>query len=358
MRFVPGRSVTAELSATVKTGSDEIRTETFVRVDRTQSSTNNSDRHHRRHRHRRLAAPGDPFLPGLQSVTDPDLASRLLKQLGIDPSGISSRTRSYRPEPRAVIEFRTPRDRVFAKVVRPARVAELQRLHTSLAGQAPIPISLGWSETSGVAMLQALDGYPLRSAIENGANPLPSPESLLDLLATLETPRVRAMRPSLVERAATHAGFLSTILPDTRSACRPSHDPSRRWQTQNSRGPSTATPLVSDPRQRWPNRRTGRHRHRQCGQGTDDLANLLAHLAAVASARPDVAANVKSYGIDLTSTFDSVTDPRQLRLRVSAALLGYAGGPFRVQEAHWRNATEDRIQAAEEWLDAAKATPL
>ena len=359
VRFVPGRSVTAELSATVKTGSDEIRTETFVasiglRVPPTTAivTTGGTD----------IAVwrlPADPFLPGLQSVTDPDLASRLLKQLGIDPSGITLRMRSYRPGRRAVVEFRTPRDRVFAKVVRPARVAELQRLHTSLAGQAPIPISLGWSETSGVAMLQALDGYPLRSAIENGANPLPSPGSLLDLLATLETPPVRAMRPSLVERAATHAAFLSTIFPDTQ----------QRVQTV-----ARSIAEMADTEQ--PRTIHGDFHSSQimvndgsivglvdidtvsAGERTDDLANLLAHLAAVASARPDVAANVKSYGIDLTSTFDSVTDPRQLRLRVSAALLGYAGGPFRVQEAHWRNATEDRIQAAEEWLDAAKATPL
>ena len=89
VRFVPGRSVTAELSATVKTGSDEIRTETFVasiglRVPPTTAivTTGGTD----------IAVwrlPADPFLPGLQSVTDPDLASRLLKQLGIDPSGIT-----------------------------------------------------------------------------------------------------------------------------------------------------------------------------------------------------------------------------------------------------------------------------
>ncbi len=208
-------------------------------------------------------------------------------------------------------------------------------------------------------MLQALDGYPLRSAIENGANPLPSPRSLLDLLATLETPPVRAMRPSLVERAATHAAFLSTIFPDTQ----------QRVQTV-----ARSIAEMADTEQ--PRTIHGDFHSSQimvndgsivglvdidtvsAGERTDDLANLLAHLAAVASARPDIAANVKSYGIDLTSTFDSVADPRQLRFRVSAALLGYTGGPFRVQEAHWRNSTEDRIQAAEEWLDAAKATPL
>ena len=359
VRFVPGRSVTAQLSATVKTDSDEIRTDTFVasiglRVPPTTAivTAGGTD----------IAIwrlPADPFLPGLRSVTDPDLASRLLEQLGIDPSGITSRTRAYRPGRRAVVELRTPQDRVFAKVVRPARVAELQRLHTSLAGQAPIPASLGWSETSGIALLQALDGRPLRSAIENGENPLPSPGSLLDLLAALETPPVRASRPSLVERAATHAAFLSTILPDTQprvqTVTRSIAEMADTEQPRTIHGDFHSSQIMVDdgsiaglvdidtvsP-----------------GERTDDLANLLAHLAAVASARPDVATNVKSYGIDLISTFDSVADPRQLRLRVSAALLGYAGGPFRVQGTQWRDATVERIRAAEEWLDAAKAIPL
>lgn len=358
VRFVPGQSVIAQLSANVETNSDEVRTDTFVvsiglRVAPgtaivTAGGTDIAI----------WRLPDDPFLPGLRSVSDPELASRLLEQLGIDPAGIALRRRAYRPGRRAVVELRTPRDRVFAKVVRPERVAELQRLHTSLAGRAPIPTSLGWSEASGVALLQALDGRPLRSAIEGGENPLPSPRSLVDLLDTLEVPRAGNHRPSLVDRAASHAAFLSTICPDVQPRVRTlaqsiaemaDSEPSRTihgdfHSSQIILSGGSITGLVDIDTV-------------SSGERTDDLANLLAHLAAVASARPEVATNVTSYAIDLISTFDTITDPRQLRLRVSAALLGYAGGPFRVQEPRWRDATEERIQAAEQWLDAAKAIP-
>ena len=359
VRFVPGRSVVAQLSATVKTGSDEIRTDTFVASIGLRVAPGTAIVTVGGIDIAIWRLPADPFLPGLRSVTVPELASRLLEQLGIDPTGITLRRRAYRPGRRAVMELRTPRDRVFAKVVRPARVAELQRLHTSLAGRAPIPTSLGWSETSGIALLQALDGRPLRRAIEDGQKPLPSPGSLIELLATVEIPTNGRTRPSLLERAANHAALVSTICPDlqprvqtlTRSIAEMAdtetpqtiHGDFHSSQIMVSGGSITGLVDIDTV---------------GSGERTDDLANLLAHLAALASARPAIANNVTGYGVDLASAFDAVTDPRQLRLRVAAALLGYAGGPFRVQETQWREATAKRIQVAEQWLDAAKAFPM
>jgi len=165
------------------------------------------------------------------------------------------------------------------------------------------------------------------------------------------------MRPGLVERAADHAAFVSTIYPDLQprvqtlaraiaemgdtETSRTIHGDFHSSQIMVSSGSITGLVDIDTV---------------SPGERTDDLANLLAHLAALASARPTIANNVTSYGVDLAGTFDAVTDPRQLRLRVAAALLGYAGGPFRVQETQWREATGERIPAAEQWLDAATAT--
>lgn len=357
VRFVPGKSVVVQFSATVKTGSDEVRTDTFVasiglRVGSgtaivTAGGTDVAI----------WRFPADPFLPGLRSVTDPERAGRLLEQLGIDPTGLILRRRAYRPGRRAVMELRTPHDRVFAKVVRPERVATLQHVHTSLARRAPIPTSLGWSETSGIALLQGLNGRPLRGVIEDGEKPLPSPGSLIDLLATIEIPPNGSRRPGLVERAASHAAFVGTICPNLQPRAqtlargidemadtetpRTIHGDFHASQIMVSSGSITGLVDIDTV---------------TSGERTDDLANLLAHLAALATARPANANNITSYGVELAGTFDAATDPRQLRLRVAAALLGYAGGPFRVQETQWREATEKRIQAAEQWLEAAAAT--
>jgi Ser/Thr protein kinase RdoA (MazF antagonist) len=197
----------------------------------------------------------------------------------------------------------------------------------------------------------------LRGVIEDGEKPLPSPGSLIDLLATIEIPPNGSRRPGLVERAADHAAFVSTICPNLQPRAqtlargidemadtetpRTIHGDFHASQIMVSSGSITGLVDIDTV---------------TSGERTDDLANLLAHLAALATARPAIANNITSYGVELAGTFDAATDPRQLRLRVAAALLGYAGGPFRVQETQWREATEKRIQAAEQWLEAATAT--
>ena len=45
---------------------------------------------------------------------------------------------------------------------------------------------------------------------------------------------------------------------------------------------------------------------------------------------------MSSCGREPTAAFDSVVDPRELRIRVSVVILGYANEPFRVQEPDWR----------------------
>lgn len=358
VRFIPGRSVVAQFSATVTIDGEETQPATFVASigRRVASGTAIVSSGGTNVAIWRL--PSDPFLPGLRSVSSPDLAGNFLEQLGVSATGIAVRRRTYRPGRRAVIELRTHLDRVFAKVVRPTQIAELQRLHTSLAGQAPIPVSLGWTETSGIAMLQALEGHPLRGVVENGEDTLPSPSSLIDLLGTLEAAQgLDKPRPSLIDRVTEHATFISTVYPElqprVQDLARSIEDMATPERQRTIHGDFHSSQIMVRG-----DTITGLVDIDTVGSGerTDDLANLLAHLAAIATANPSVADVVTTYGAKLTNGFDLVTKPRQLRLRVAAALLGYAGGPFRVQEPDWRNATDDRVKIAEQWFDTASAT--
>lgn len=356
VRFVPGRAVVVQYSTRVSARGQEPRAETFVastgQIVPSETSIVSADG-------TAVAiwrASADPFLPGLRSVSSPDLAGRLLEQLGIDATEVTLRRRAYRPGRRAVVEVRTPSERVFAKVVRPNRVADLQRAHTSLASRAPIPASLGWSKASGIAMLQGLTGRSLTEAVSNGEDSLPSVADLLDLLDPLQhADGGDRKRPSLVQRVAGHADFIATIIPElsirahrlaqsieemaTPETKRTIHGDFHASQIMVNR--TTVTGLVDIDT-------VG------SGEHTDDMANFLAHLDALASAKPSFADRTKSFGADITRGFDATTDPRQLRLRVAAALLGYAGGPFRVQEQEWRAATEARVGQAEDWLAAAR----
>lgn len=355
VRFVPGRLVVVQYSGSVSTDRGASRAETFVAStgqivpDGTSIVSSNGIE---------VAvwrAQADPFLPGLRSVSSPDLAGRLLEQLGIDATGLTLRRRAYRPGRRAVMELGTPSDSVFAKVVRPNRVADLQRVHTSLARRAPIPASLGWSEPSGLAMLQTLEGSPLREAVTDGEGSLPTSADFIDLLEPLQHAVTGTrQRPTLVERAVGHADFIGTIIPELSSSAHRLAQSIEQMATPEPRrtihGDFHASQIMF-------NRTTitGLVDIDTVGSGehTDDLANFLAHLDALASARPRSADRIAQYEADLIRGFDAIADPRQLRLRVAAALLGYAGGPFRVQEQEWRTATEERVKRAEHWLAAA-----
>ena len=66
-------------------------------------------------------------------------------------------TRSYRPRHRAVIEVLAPPNRIFLKLVRPARIELLQRLHAVVADHVPVPHTLGWSADLGIVVLE--DGH-------------------------------------------------------------------------------------------------------------------------------------------------------------------------------------------------------
>ena len=90
------------------------------------------------------------------------------------------------------------------------------------------------------------------------------------------------------------------------------------------------------------------------GSRSDDLGMLLAHLAALSLTTPNRRA-VERYGSELMDVFDRTVDPRSLRATVAAALLGFATGPFRVQQPTWPAQTEQRIALAEQWATSAAA---
>ena len=89
------------------------------------------------------------------------------------------------------------------------------------------------------------------------------------------------------------------------------------------------------------------------GHRSDDLATLLAHLDMVAMDSPRGAA-VRAYGSSVARVFDRIADPGLLRRKVAAAILGFATGPFWIQQPGWPRATQRRLMRAEAWLDAAE----
>lgn len=299
--------------------------------------------------------PNDPFLPGLTTAGNRDRVQHLLEQLGVKTDSVRLRTRAYRPGRRAVVEVKSPQARVFVKVVRPARVASLQRIHTSMTDSIQIPKSLGWSNSEGIVVLQAMPGKTLRKAVEGGTKRLPTAghlASILDVVPPVESRPVAGARG----RAGDHGRLLGAVLPDEAERINDvvaalSAEPVARDDVPVHGDFHASQVLVRNQAI------LGLIDVDTVGMGlrSHDFGNFLGHLATLGLISP-ARKNVHRYGAELLETFDQMVDPRQLRLDVAAAVFGLATGPFRVFEKQWPAQTMRRIALAEEWIASAAAT--
>lgn len=357
IRYVPSESVTAQCEAKVKWDSGSTTTETLVTMSGLPLPKNTPVVEAEGFSVAVWRYPNDPFLPGLAAGADPERVRRLLASLGAPADEVRLRRRAYRPARRAVIEAITPRARIFLKIVRPRNVASLQEKHTAMSDHVPVPHSYGWSEELGLIALQAMPGKTLRKAIETGTRRLPAWQQLVALLASLHEPSgdparvsgpaaqvsrhaalLTAVAPALAERINGVAGAVQAV---TAGPAAPVHGDFHSSQVI-VKGTEVVGLLDVDTA--------------GTGQRADDLAGVLGHLATLGlmSRRRKT---FNRYGADLISGFDSQSDPRDLRLRTAAVVLGLATGPFRVQQPGWLAETERRVALAESWIESASALP-
>ena len=299
--------------------------------------------------------PRDPFLPGLEAAADPSRVNKLLADLGSPQLGTKLRRRAYRPGRRAVIEAVSPSARLFIKVVRPDRIAKIQRKHVSLAGHVPVPHSYGWSAELGLITLQAMAGKTLRSVLESGSRRLPETGQILGLLDSLPMPDDADVVNGPVAVAPGHAQLLKAIAPDL------ADDVDGIVDAVGAAEDEAPVPVHGDFHSSQILVRgadiVGLVDVDSAGAGirTDDLAGLLGHLATL-SLTSAKRKSMTGYGATLIEEFDNQTDPRSLRLRTAAVILGLATGPFRVQEDVWPAATKRRIELAMQWVDMAESS--
>ncbi|GAA1854618.1 phosphotransferase family protein [Microbacterium koreense] len=89
--------------------------------------------------------PADPHLPALAPAAFSGAVRELLVRLGIVDTGDPVMV-AYRPGRRAVLRVPSPREDVWVKVVRPARVAAIVACHSAFADAGiPVPRLYGWS---------------------------------------------------------------------------------------------------------------------------------------------------------------------------------------------------------------------
>ena len=356
VRYVPERSVVIQYRAQLAWG-DHQSTETLVAASGLNVPPSTPIVEVDQTRIAIWRYPRDPFLPGLEAASDPGRINQLLTDLGSPQSDTRLRRRAYRPARRAVIEAVSPSARIFVKVVKPDRVADIQAKHVMLAGHVPVPHSYGWSADLGLIALQAMSGKTLRRVLESGSRRLPDPGQITNLLDSLpaQTTDDNTVKGPIAS-ASSHARLLKTIAPGSAA------EVDEIVETINRTENEISTPVHGDL-----------HSSQilvqdanivglvdvdtaGIGQRADDLAGLLGHLATLALTSSK-RKTMTDYAAALISEFEKRTDPREIRLRTAAVILGLATGPFRMQRSAWLPATNRRIKLAKRWAGSASNPP-
>jgi aminoglycoside phosphotransferase len=158
--------------------------------------------------------PSDPALPALRTVTDVASTAAVLGRLGISGTPTVVEVVSYRPGRRAVVRVDSGPQRLFLKVVEPAKAESISERHELFrVSGLPVPRLLGWS-SDGVVAMSGLPGVEAQYAvgrIQNHGAFLDQLEFLCSLLEVV--PAVNTARPSLFNRLDWYVDRLSERLP-------------------------------------------------------------------------------------------------------------------------------------------------
>jgi AcrR family transcriptional regulator len=295
--------------------------------------------------------PFDPILADLTTMVTPHLAATHLRDLVGAPLHLD--VVAYRPTERAVIRVRGSRREIYVKVVAPASVATIVRRHAALC-DAGIPVPPVLRSGTGWIAMEALTGTTLRDRLKLGTDPLPPPERVRELLASLATVHLDDVAPvrSRLDDAPHHAAMLAAVMPEARHRLdamieRLSEPVTPRLTTTVHGDLHEAQLVVGDTAI------TGLLDIDDVGSGDplDDVATLVGHLRFRAATTGND--RVGCYAEHVRRVFARGHDERDVDLHIAGVLVGLATGPFRIQQPNWGATTRQVLDLVEHHLDAA-----
>jgi aminoglycoside phosphotransferase len=307
----------------------------------------------------------DPALPALQIVEDPTRVADLFSAHGVALARAPRIVvRAYRPAQRAVLEVSDGRSRWFVKVVKPAAVAGLRLRHDLLAARLPVPRVL--AETAdGMLVLTEASGMLLRDRLigntASGFAALPSPAELEQLLDDLPEDLLRLpSHRSVLQRVHDSARVLGICAQSDPTvsavlAVELASEANRLVDQVLAASPGPAethvpvhgdfyhNQLLSDGSQV-----TGVLDVDTAGPGerADDWATLIAYLSVLGMSHLPA----RQYCSEVLAYAERRVDPRVLRRRTAAVVLGLASAPFRARLVDWPSHAASRLALAREWL--------
>ncbi len=282
--------------------------------------------------------PFDPVLTGLGTAVTPVGVASVLD---VDHRDIRLDVVAYRPTERAVVCVTDVAGDVssYLKIVPPSEAAAIARRHEALvAAGVPAPRVIASDDTLGVLVLEPIVGPTLRELIKSGDDGWVEPDEFDRLAdrfagAQLGGPAL----PSRLDDGILHARMLGTVLPKLRgrldeladrfeAAFVPAADSTIHGDLHEAQliVRDSAIVGVLDIDDAGP------------GAAIDDRANVIARLLFRTTLDRTGRPELLHYADRIRSASLTRFDPAQLDLHTSAALVGLATGPFRVQGPNWR----------------------
>lgn len=293
--------------------------------------------------------PADPRLPGLAAACDPN---QVKGWDAVGPGLARLDLLGYRPLRRAVLRASGPEGDVFAKVLRPERVQHLV-VRQQLFAEAGLTPALVGRPAPGVLLTPAAPGVPLATLLAGHAEP-PTPAALVGLLDRLPAGLADLeRRPAWAERLDFHAATARQRLPDRAGRVDAVVGVIQRVLDTAPVGPLVPTHgdfyeanvfadgdrlSLIDVDNAGPGRRE------------DDLACILAHVAALPTLSPGHYAHLPALLDAWTDDFSARVHPAALAARVAAVLLSLVTGGAGDQAVH-------RLDLAEEWARRSMREP-
>ena len=282
--------------------------------------------------------PFDPVLAGLATFVTPVGVASLLD---MDHHDIRLDVVAYRPTERAVVRVTTTGGNVvcYLKVVAPGETAAIADRHAALvAAGVPAPQVSASDESVGVLVLEPLVGSTLRELIKSGDHGWVGPDEFDRLADRFERARLDAPPlPSRLADGCLHARMLGTVVPKLRGrldelierfddAVVPEADTTIHGDLHEAQVIVRDATIVGvlDIDDAGP------------GAAIDDRANLIARLLFRSTLDREGRPALARYADRIRTASLARFDGSQLDLHTSAALIGLATGPFRVQGPDWR----------------------
>lgn len=293
--------------------------------------------------------PFDPVLAGLEaSVT----ASSVAPLLGSTHRGdLGLEVVAYRPTDRAVVRVRHADRTSYLKVVPPHTAEALAERHRRLRDAGVPAPNVRHVDERGILVLDELAGTTFRELIKTGCGVLPGPEALDELADGFAAAGLDGdPAPSVTRNGMLHAAMLATVMPAERHRLDELTDLIGEHEAAT---PPTTCTIHGDLHEGQLVVRdgaiTGVIDVDDAGPGDpiDDRANLIAHLRYRAVTTPDLAPRLTPHADALRTAGGARFDGARLDVATAAALVGLATGPFRIQQAGWRETVADVLAEAE-----------